>query len=311
MDANSDILLDTRIESLMSDPYTPRRTVSQVSLATQLDTRRPQMAAMRSELLDKCQHLRRLIEAGTVPDANGRKIRNGLDAQALSLATDDLFSAMSDALQQTIRDAPTVHGFPGGTCIREADSSNGPFAPIPAESVKIRTVTIGRNGASPVFLMAFLRMIESVGFTTDRWNAMQAARPGHNHQRFRADDIIPDEIFDLLRQAEKLLELEEESGRGEEAVDPVDEDATRMSGSQAKWCPPPGYVGRKTICHNNRFSKGGKNPVATTIDGWVKSAERQGESVAIVQDPANRENYYPRDWIVERIGSWNPRTPKT
>jgi hypothetical protein len=78
-----------------------------------------------------------------------------------------------------------------------------------------------------------------------------------------------------------------------------------------QWTPRASYVGRKTICTATRFQKQGKNPVATTIDGWVKSAKRKGTPIDIDSDPANRENYYPEAWIMERIGTWNPRVSAT
>lgn len=74
-----------------------------------------------------------------------------------------------------------------------------------------------------------------------------------------------------------------------------------------EWTPPPGYVGRKTICRDQRFQKNGKNPPATTIDVWVRSSESAGTAVRIEVDPANRENYYPKDWVMQRIARWNPR----
>jgi len=78
-----------------------------------------------------------------------------------------------------------------------------------------------------------------------------------------------------------------------------------------EWTPRKGYAGRKTICFSARFRKRGKNPSATTIDAWVKSAKNKGQTVDIEKDPANRENYYPVAWIMERIGTWNPRTSET
>jgi hypothetical protein len=78
-----------------------------------------------------------------------------------------------------------------------------------------------------------------------------------------------------------------------------------------QWTPRAGYVGRKTICTAKQFQKQGKNPAATTIDAWVKSAKRSGATIDIDSDPANGENYYPETWILERIGTWNPRTPAT
>jgi len=91
-------------------------------------------------------------------------------------------------------------------------------------------------------------------------------------------------------------------------------DSAFTQGSQEArnaWNPPEGYVGRKTICTHARFQKNGKNPAPTTIDGWVKSAKNNGQTIDIVKDPANQENHYPNDWIRERISTWNPRTSAT
>ena len=76
------------------------------------------------------------------------------------------------------------------------------------------------------------------------------------------------------------------------------------------WSAPAGFVGRKTICYDQRFRKQGKNPAPTTIDAWVKSAEQKGAPIKIEKDPANSENHYPEDWIMGRIAVWSPRSPK-
>lgn len=82
------------------------------------------------------------------------------------------------------------------------------------------------------------------------------------------------------------------------------------SSAHRAWVPPLGYVGRKTICNDARFRKGGKNPPLTTIDVWVKAAEREGNPVKIEKAPDNGENHYPEAWIVEQIRNWNPRANK-
>jgi hypothetical protein len=71
------------------------------------------------------------------------------------------------------------------------------------------------------------------------------------------------------------------------------------------WDPPPGYVGRKTICNDARFRKKGKNPSPTTIDVWVNAA------VKVEKAPDTGENHYPETWINEQISQWNPRNPRT
>lgn len=81
-----------------------------------------------------------------------------------------------------------------------------------------------------------------------------------------------------------------------------------VTGPRQRWEPPEGFVGRKTICSDPRFQKDGKNPPPTTIDVWVKAAERSNKSVEIVKAPDSGENHYPEDWILDRIANhWHPR----
>ena len=170
-------------------------------------------------LLDKCQKLRRLMDAATVPVENGRRVRNGHEAKALSQAADDLYAAAFRAQRRVFSEGRLTPGLPHGMRLEGSDSPDGPFTPVPAETLETRTLAIVKGGASPTLLAALLRVTESTGFEADRWNAMQAARPGHDHERFRAGDVIPHEYLDLLRQAEELLRLEEESNPGWDAAD--------------------------------------------------------------------------------------------
>lgn len=80
---------------------------------------------------------------------------------------------------------------------------------------------------------------------------------------------------------------------------------------QTNWTPPAGYVGRMEVCTDPRFLKNGKNPPATTIDGWVKSAKKSGDPPEIVKAPENQENHYPEAWVHARIRLWNPRKNAT
>ena len=90
-------------------------------------------------------------------------------------------------------------------------------------------------------------------------------------------------------------------------------DDTLTSG-KSEWRPPEGYVGTKDIQHSRRFDKGGKNPVSSTIQRWVKRDKREAqetnrEPIRIVQAPDTHENYYPEAWIHEQIRRWSPRKP--
>jgi len=158
-----------------------------------------------------------MLEAATIPVANGRHVRDGIDAQALSEAVDEVYAAATRAHNLLFSNTPQAPALPRGVVIEESDSPDGPFTPAPAEAIRTQVASIGKDGVSARLVSALRRLTECAAFQPDRWNALQAVRPGHDHQRYRAGDVIPREDLDLLRQAEELLHLEEESNPGWDA----------------------------------------------------------------------------------------------
>lgn len=86
-------------------------------------------------------------------------------------------------------------------------------------------------------------------------------------------------------------------------IGPTTSEARAVAG----WQPPPGYIGVKTICTDARFRKSGKNPPRSTIDVWIRAAERNKCKPRIVRAPDSQEVHLPEDWVLEQIKRWNPR----
>ena len=73
------------------------------------------------------------------------------------------------------------------------------------------------------------------------------------------------------------------------------------------WQPSPDLIGTKTIGRDPRFTKGGKNPGASTIARWVDRSKADGNPVVITKSPDSGENHYPLDWVLDQIKKWHPR----
>ena len=65
----------------------------------------------RPVLLEKCRRLRRTLEAATVPIENGRCLRDGFDAQTLSEAVDEMYSAACCIYEMLLANATRMARF--------------------------------------------------------------------------------------------------------------------------------------------------------------------------------------------------------
>jgi hypothetical protein len=74
-----------------------------------------------------------------------------------------------------------------------------------------------------------------------------------------------------------------------------------------KWQPKAGYIGVKTICTDARFRKNGKNPPRSTIEVWMKRAQRIRKPVKVVKAPDSGEVHLPEVWVLKQVKRWNPR----
>ena len=89
----------------------------------------------------------------------------------------------------------------------ESDSLDGPWTPIPASAIKGATMGIGGGGADAVLLAAVESAERVAASPIEKWNAMQAAQPGANHQRFHAGDVVSAADLAALRSAATLLRM--------------------------------------------------------------------------------------------------------
>lgn len=109
---------------------------------------------------------------------------------------------------------------------------------------------------------------------------------------------------DLFRKQRVSLNVALDAVRGELVKSPIPPpDVADKTNVNAPWSPPAGYVGSKTIEHDERFRKNGKNPPRTTLQLW----QNRSRDLKMVQDPASNENYYPEEWVREQIKLWHPR----
>jgi len=113
---------------------------------------------------------------------------------------------------------------------------------------------------------------------------------GKERIRRRCRRNEPDECYELAPEAISIAEA-----------------SAGAVGTKPPWEPPPGYVGTKTIMHDPRFKKLGKNPPRSTIQRWGERSEKEGEPVKIERAPDTHECYYPQQWVMDQVERWNPR----
>lgn len=171
-------------------------------------------------LLSAFDRFCKTLDATTVPaDGGGRAVGGISHAVALSEATD----ALNGELYATMRRLFQQHGRPGaeyspGVALMESDSPDGHWTPIPAGEVNTATMGIGGDGADATLLAALESATMVAAFPIDKWNAMQAIRPGENHRRFSKGEVVSSADLAVLESAKKLLHLKASDVGG--AVDP-------------------------------------------------------------------------------------------
>jgi hypothetical protein len=135
------------------------------------------------------------LYATTVPAEGGRRSVDGIPhAVALSEATDALYRELFATQMRLVKQ----HG--RGVAPMESESPDGP-----PSAIKIAAMGIGGSGADAVLLAALDSAAKVVAFPIAKWNAMEAARPGANHHRFHAGDVVSADDLAKLASAAKLL----------------------------------------------------------------------------------------------------------
>lgn len=173
--------------------------------------------------MSSVENLCGLIDALSETTDGGRLIRTGIDAQAISAGVDEVYEAYDcfHRCRIAAKSQPLAE-LPPGIQLMGSDSPDGPFEPIPASARTISVATIGKKAVEPAVAAILHRITEALAFLPDRWNAMQSRRPGDDHRRFHAGDVIPRAALAGLVQAEKLLRLDRENG-GEDPTDGPDQ----------------------------------------------------------------------------------------
>ena len=148
------------------------------------------------------------LDATTVPaEGGGGRVVGGIPhAVALSEATDALYGELGATYGRLIQQ----HGQPiadyyAGIVPKESDSLDGPW-PGPGEVCVVR-MGIGGNGADAMLLAALENANKVAAFPIGKWNEMQAARPGANHQRFHAGEVVSAADLSVLESAAKMLRM--------------------------------------------------------------------------------------------------------
>lgn len=160
-------------------------------------------------LLSAFDRFYKMLDATTVPaEGGGRTVGGIAHAVALSEATSALYVELgATSLRLFQQHGQSVAEFPPGVALMESDSPDGPWTPIPAGEVRIASMGVGGNGADAMLLAALESATKVAAFPIDKWNAMQAARPGANHQRFHAGEVVSWAGLALLESAAKLLHM--------------------------------------------------------------------------------------------------------
>lgn len=150
-----------------------------------------------------------LVSATTIPVAGrGRRISGPAHAVALSESTSRLHQELSATLGRIIETSGiAVAEFPPGVSLFHSDSPDGAWEAVPENAMVIKEVKIGGNGADAVLVAALDSANQVAAFPKEKWNGMQAQRPGADHQRWHVGDIITDEQLAHLENAERLLRL--------------------------------------------------------------------------------------------------------
>ncbi len=157
------------------------------------------------------QYVQALV-AATVPSPQGRLIPDVYGALLLSRAADELYRAIAEAHDEMSLQMVPATGLPSILRLEHSDSPDGPWEPIPNEAVRVRAMSI-RKGDPPVAAFgASMRASLASGFPANLWNALQAAKPGGDHNRYRPGDLVSQQDFELAASAERLLALVSKDG---------------------------------------------------------------------------------------------------
>lgn len=159
-------------------------------------------------LLEAFVRFHATLDAVTVPAKDGSRTVGGVaEAVGLSEAATELGERIGHSMTALFNQ----HGSPvseiGNAKLQESDSPSGPWSEVPSDEVPMKSMPIGVKGADAILLAALSRAMDVVAFPLPKWNAMQAARPGADHQRFHAGEVISSKQLASLESAVKMLRV--------------------------------------------------------------------------------------------------------
>lgn len=152
----------------------------------------------------------RVLDATTIRTAAGeRRVDGALQASILSAEVARLSAVIAAQMNWMMFKYGTVcETLPPWVTIMASDSPDGPWEPVPPEAIQGQCMSIGAGGASAIQEAAIESVRRAVGFPLEKWNALQALRPGALHRRYNAGDSPDPDDLARIESAQKLLQLE-------------------------------------------------------------------------------------------------------
>lgn len=139
-----------------------------------------------ARLAEALERLRVALDETTDPvDGGGRRVAGVGAAVMLSEAASSVEPLLVEFTTRLLRE----HGVPAASSpvrLAHSDSPDGPWEPVEFDGVRV--VSVEGDAAEIVGALEAAR--RAVSFPVAQWNAMQARRPGADHQRFHAGELI-------------------------------------------------------------------------------------------------------------------------
>ena len=249
-----------------------------------------------------------LLDAVSVPVDGGRRVNGALHAAKLSELTSALFAEL-EGLQRAIfrSNGELVSGPSAGAVVRVSDSPTGEGTAVVLPDVRVHRVSVGGNGVDALLMSALLDATRVTGFSTERWNALQEARPGGPHQRWAAGDVIPRADLDVLESASKQLTLYSK-WLGGPANEPVSSDSTEPPdtvtnpGDQASRSSRPKGKKRgiREPTEKQRMPKNMTRPVTLTYAAdWFQLSDWRAVLRGIERGTIKAKQITDQGWVFE------------
>jgi len=146
------------------------------------------------------------LEMGSHPTRGGhRVIANPEAATLMSEVTNRIYAHLADLNARICQS----HGVKVEEFefirVEASDFPEGPFTQVPWSEIDARVIHVGKLGADRVLMTALNWLSQALSFPVAKWNELQAANPGGNHQRWQSGDCIKRNVLALLRLTDRQL----------------------------------------------------------------------------------------------------------